>query len=158
MAGHEIAILPATDRHAHALAPRMRAGDAAEVMASNGYTPIGACLAALGVSSYARTLLIDGEVAAMWGVAPANVLTGLGSAWLLTTDIIDRHRRLFVRLSRLEVKRLLQMYSTIFQFVDARYRAALRWAEAIGFTVGPPHPLRPGGPLFCLIAMEAPHV
>jgi hypothetical protein len=126
--------------YAETLAPRLRAADVAEVWAACGEEPLPAILKSLELSTYTRGLLLDGEPAAIWGVAPLRGLPGAGAAWLLGSDALTAHARTFWRLCRPELDRMLEVAPVLLNYVDARYRQALRWAERLGFSVEPARP------------------
>ncbi len=154
----KVQTVPACLEHAAALAPRLRAEDVAEVLASHGHGPLEALTAALAASELAGALLVDGEVAALYGVAPVReTILGppvAGSIWLLGSDALGRHRREFLRRSRLVVAEALERYPLLFNFVDARYTAALRWAAWLGFEVLPAQPHGVAGLPFHRIVMR----
>jgi hypothetical protein len=134
-------IVPATEEHARALAPRMRLADRLEVEATGGYTPLEALLFSLERSEVARAALFDGEVACMWGVAPLRrsaVLGRVGVAWLLTSDLVERHPRAFWRGCRAELPRLLARFDVLTNAMDCRNLVALRWGWRIGFRFARP--------------------
>lgn len=146
-----VQLVPALRAHAEALAPLMRAEDAAEVLASGGYGPLEALLDALSMpGGEAWACLFDGEVAALFGTAPlrarASALGGrTGVVWLLGGRALARNRKAFVRTSRQLLPLLFEpgggpVYSSLINYVDARYAGALRWAAALGATVHPPEP------------------
>jgi hypothetical protein len=134
-------VVPATEAHCRALASRMRAEDAAEVMATAGISALAGLISSLRgtlrAGGQAWALLIGGEVAAIWGTRPA---WGGRAAlvWLLTGDLVDQHRRLFMQLSRAEVRRLLALFPELLNLVDIRYHRALRWAQWTGAELGAP--------------------
>lgn len=136
----DVHVLEATLAHAVELAPRLRAADAAEVRASGGYAPLEALEVALASSAVAGTLLIDGQVAAMFGACAVSGTRNLGVAWALTGQMVDRHRREFMRVSREQLHQLLRIWPFLVNRVDARYEPALRWARWLGASVGPPVP------------------
>lgn len=140
----DVQVVPATPAHAEALAPLMRAEDAAELAASLGVGPLQGLLASLDASCAARAVLFDGEVAALCGVADTDV-QGVGCVWALTGRAVERHPRAFVRLSRAAVAEYLTRYEVLFNFIDARYGRALRWVRALGFTVQEAQPYGAAG-------------
>src|SRR5688500_11120502 len=110
----------------------MRPADVAEVQASCGLSPLEALRSSMAASDFTDALLVDGEVAALWGVVPVGgtLVTGPagGIAWALTGRAVDRHRRLFATASLLVVSALERRgYPFLTNMVDARYTAALRW-------------------------------
>jgi len=134
-------IVPARSAHAEALAPRMRPAEVLEIRASGNHSPLGALLKGLETSSIARTALWDGEVACIWGVAPlrTSLLVGrVGAAWLLTSDLVERHPRAFWRGCRAELARLFESYDMLVNAIDARHGQAVRWARRLGFRLEDP--------------------
>lgn len=143
--GADVQVVSATPAHAEALAPLLRPADVAEVEASAGFTPLEALQASLSASERAWALVVGGEVAALWGVVPVGqgtLLTRpqLAVVWALTGRAVDRHRKLFVRLSRGVLSELLRLYPVLVNAVDARYRGALRWVRWLGAEVAPAVP------------------
>jgi hypothetical protein len=149
-----VTIVPATPDLARQLAPLMRAADQAEVRASGGYEPIDALLEALVWSAEAYAGFIDGELAALFGVVPGTFLTGEAVPWLLTSDVIQRKPRAFLRASREVIADWMGKYPVLVQQVDARYEQALRWAARVGFQVEAPAPFGVDGAPFCRISMR----
>jgi hypothetical protein len=146
-----ITIVPATGAHARELAPRMRASDAAEVLASGGYTPYEALNDALLQSDMAYTALFDGQVACMWGVTPVrrSALVGrIGAAWLLTSDLVERYPRAFWRGCKVELERLFESYDLLVNAIDCRHEQAIRWSKRLGFRLEEPQSYGEDGLLF----------
>ncbi len=144
-------IVPATMSHVSAVAATMRPEDAAEVLASCGFDPLRALRESVQVSDAAWTLLLDGQPAAVFGAV--GVASGCGVVWMLTSTMVDRHPIAFLRLCRPVVEALLMHYGLLFNYVDARYEVALRWARWLGFTVSEPEPFGVAGLPFCRIEM-----
>jgi hypothetical protein len=145
---------PASFDHAQALARRMRQEDAAEVLASGGYTPLEAVLDAMAMSSESWAAYAGEELLGIWGVVPGAFLEGGAIPWLLTTEAVPRHRRAFLATSRRVADYLVERYGALTQQVDARYDGALRWAARIGFAVEEPAPFGRAGLPFCRITMR----
>lgn len=157
----EVQLLPATPAMAEELARTMRPEDAAEVFASSGKGPHAALVDSIERSDGALALLFDGEVAAMWGVAPvpgtAPTLLGgplVGVVWLLTGAAVSRRRNTFLRLCRPAVRGLLRRYPVLVNAIDARYQVAVRWARWLGFRVDEPVPFGFEGRPFHFISLR----
>ncbi|KAF0146655.1 MAG: hypothetical protein FD153_2 [Rhodospirillaceae bacterium] len=133
-------IVPATPDHIALLAPRMRPADRDEVWASGHMTPEEALRRSLRLSTHAWTLFIEDEPLAMWGVAPLNLLAGVGAPWLLSTDAVDRYPRAFLRHCRSRFSDLFRVYPILRSYVDDRHTVAKRWLAWLGFTLGEPEP------------------
>jgi len=69
----------------------------------------------------------DGKVACMWGLAPPTVISDRAYLWLLTTDLVEEHKFLFVRHSQVAVESALERYPVIVGHVEVGNTAAKRW-------------------------------
>jgi hypothetical protein len=143
----DVSIRPATMADAEDLAPRMRSADAAEVMASSGFSPIEALTDCLEKSDEAWSVFFGGELGCMWGVVPFCVEevdrvteTRLGCAWLLTSDVIEKNRREFWDTCRQILPALLNRWDVIYNAIDCRHTKALAWGVRLGFRFERPEP------------------
>lgn len=130
---------------AELLAPRMRAEDAAECLASCGLGPLPALLESIAASRVVFALELGGELAALFGVVDGPRKTLLGPTafdiiWSLTSDAVTRHPRAFWRESKRIVAELLRAFPELRNAIDARYTAALRWVARLGAEVQPAEP------------------
>ena len=128
-------IVPATLEHASRLI--LREGDALEV-AALGLSPLRALRQSIERSLWAEAYVVEGEVAAIVGLALANVLGGPGVPWLLTGPACERHRKAFLIESRRQLARMRARVLPLVNFVHADYRRAQRWLAWLGFTLEPP--------------------
>ena len=140
----EALIRPTEPGDAALLIANLRAADRAECQAY-GQSDIAAGIEA----SVRRSILcwsgwVDGELAAILGVAPVNVLTGMGSPWMLGTPVLDRHQRVLVRSTPEYIARMLKAFPHLVNFVHARNTTSVRWLRRLGFTL---HEAVPFGPL-----------
>ncbi len=135
-------IVPVETSHVAAVAHSMRPSDVAEVMASCGHDPLKALWESIRISDATWTLLLDGQPSAIFGVV--SVEDG-GVVWMLTSNLVDKHPVAFLRTCRPVVEALLTHYGRLFNYIDARYEVALRWAKWLGFTVGHPLPFGVAG-------------
>ncbi len=94
-----------------------------------------------------NSVFVDGELAAMWGMG-GDALSDIGAPWLLTTPAIERVPVSFVRVGRENVAAMLRIKPILVNYVDARYRRACRFVEALGFVLDPPEPYGSKGALF----------
>jgi hypothetical protein len=147
----EVVLEVATEAHVALVAARMRQDDAAEVLASGGYTPAEALRSSLTRSAFARTAMLNGEALCMFGVV--EVGEDVAIPWLLTTDLVEQHPMAFWRASKLVIARLRQVYPFLIQAIDSRYTRALSWAQRLGFAVEEARPFGAAGLPFCTITM-----
>ncbi len=133
-------IVPATLEHVHALGHNMNAEDVEELKAL-GMKPHRALWRSWKMSMVRKALIVDGEVAAIWGVV-GGILGVSGSVWLLTGPKIRQMSPIRVaRIYRNEVKELLDTYQVIENLVDSRYIGAIRLLKIAGFSFDDPVPL-----------------
>lgn len=151
-------MVPAAPEHADALAARMRPADVAEVLASDGHTPGEAVRYAIASSTEAWAWLVDGEVAAIWGLGLLSFLGDIWTPWLLTSDLVEHHRKAFLRACREQLAQL-RRHHVLINFIDARHTRALRWVRALGFEVADAAPYGASGlPFHRVILRGAQHV
>lgn len=133
-------VASATLGHALELAENMREADRQEVWATAHYTPKQAALFSLEASRDAKVGLADGRVVCMFGVGPAAIISTTGIPWLLTTDLVEKHARAFLRRNKRVVKGMGGSYSLLRNYVDERNTMAVRWLRWLGFEILPAEP------------------
>jgi hypothetical protein len=142
-------------------------GDAAELFANLRPSDLAECQAygrgdiAAGIaSSVNRSVLcwsgfIDGELAAILGCAPINMLTGIGSPWMLGTPVLDRHQRVLVRSTPEYIAKMLNAFPHLVNFVHTNNTTSVRWLRRLGFTLHAAQPYGALGEPFHLFEMRA---
>lgn len=147
-------LLPATEAHARELIRSLRDADRAEIV-SAGSRPGRAVLVSWRDAVIRRAALVDGEVAALWGVG-GSLLGGVGVPWFLTGAAFERIPPLrFARIYRAEVVSMLGLFMRLENFVDATYIGAIRMLILAGFRLDDPKPYGPRGAMFCRFEMRA---
>jgi hypothetical protein len=140
----DVLIRPTEPGDAARLFANLRASDLAECRAY-GHPDIAASIAScVDLSVLCWTGLVDGELAAIFGVAPINALTGVGSPWMLGTPVLDRHQRILVRRTPENIAPMLKMFPHLVNYVHAKNTTSVRWLRRLGFTL---HEAVPYGPL-----------
>lgn len=120
----------------------MRQEDRDEIVISFGKSPLDALRLSLARSSHAVTAVNgEGRVICMFGVGSLGFLSKAGSPWLLGSDLVNDHWRLFVRLSRKYLAAILDLYPELDNAIDARADRSVRWLSSLGFTVERPEPI-----------------
>lgn len=152
---HSIVIRPTEPGDAAQLVAHLRASDLAECQAY-GRGDIAAGIE----TSVARSLLcwsgfVDGELAAILGVAPINMLTGIGSPWMLGTPVLDRHQRVLVRKTPEYIAKMLKAFPHLVNFVHAKNTTSVRWLRRLGFSLSEPAPFGALGEPFHRFEMRA---
>jgi len=89
-------------------------------------------------SSYTWIGVADDIVACIWGLIPPTILSDRAYLWMLTTDLVDEHKFIFVRYSRLAMDEMLKHYPTIVGHVEATQTRSIRWLRWLGARYGNP--------------------
>ena len=129
----KIEIVPATAEHARLLAPNLRQSDKEEVMASCGNEPLEALLRSVELSQVCWTALLDDRPEIMWGAAPYPLDDSWGIVWLLSSDRMYEVPGRFLEESDNYVNKMLETFSTLFNYVDARNTKSRMWLKRLGF-------------------------
>ena len=122
-------IVPATTAHAERLAASL-SEESRRGLEALMVDPLVALLSGLKGSSSVRAILIDDEVAAVVGVVPRE---WGGQLWFLTSDLVLRAPREFLRGARQAFSEVGQGYNVLANIADARNERTLRLARHFGF-------------------------
>lgn len=109
----------------------------------------------LGVSLAAWTAEQDGELVAVFGVAPVSLLNGIGCPWMLGTDRMDRLPRAVMEHTRAYIPRMLVLFPHLTNFIDARNQRSIRLLRWLGFEILPAQPFGIRGLPFHRFEMRA---
>ena len=132
-------VVPAHVDHLFYLANHMAEDDRRECEAL-GFGPLRALRRSLELSVFSWTgMLTPGmKPVCMWGLIPfGGLLSGQAAPWFSSTDELGRHRVFFVKRNRKFLRRMLDLYPHLTDYVDVRHKRAIRWLKWLGFTVGP---------------------
>lgn len=142
----EVIVRPSEISDVYRLAADLRAGDAAEITGLD-LDPVAVIRGSYRSAIWRRTAVVDGRIAAMWGLGGA-LLDDEGAPWLLTTPAAERVPVTFVRLARANVAEMLRDRRRLSNVVASSYRQACRLLEVLGFTLDAPRPMGPRGLLY----------
>lgn len=137
----------------YALASRLRTEDESEITGLLAKSPRVALRASYRHAILRRTALIDGEIAAMWGLGGA-MLSDIGTPWLMTTPLVERVPVTFLKVGRAQLAEMLMHRRFLSNYVLATYRGAVRFLEVLGFVLDPATPMGPQGLPFRRFWME----
>lgn len=129
-----VTLLPASPAHVGTIATRMRDIDRLEC-AVFGRAPKQAVRLALMSSARAWTVKVDGRAEAMFGVTAVSALEGIGSPWLLMTDVAARQARALVVLGRRYTGEMKRMFPRLENMVHADNATAIRWLSRLGYAI-----------------------
>jgi hypothetical protein len=126
-----------------ALAPHVRQPDRDELWASHRVTP-GQALRHCYLVSRDTTFVFTGvamnKPVCMFGVKPGTLLSGVSVPWMIASEDIEFHSRVFLRESRKVTKVFAENFPVLENYVDARNVMAVRWLQWVGFSVYYPKP------------------
>lgn len=142
--------------HIRDLVLNLRAGDRLECEAL-GLTPIKAICQAYNEAVTKSIVLLNGKVAAAWGLS-GTILGQVGHPWLLTSTEVNKAPIGMAGVYRREVRKMLELYPMLENWCDSRYTKSLRLLELAGFKVEAPEPYGPNNFLFCRFWLEAVYV
>lgn len=90
-----------------------------------------------------RTALINGRVAAMWGLA-GTPMGLVGQPYLITSPVCQEISPIrFARVYREEVKTMKKLFPILENYVDASYEGAVRMLRIAGFELKGPRKVPP---------------
>lgn len=149
-----ITIEPSSLSDVRELSPVIRKADADELLWL-GFKPHHALYYSFKYGIYRQTGRVDGQIAAMWGVA--GVPLGLvGQPYLITSPAIETISSLrFAKIYKQEVDTMLKIFPVLENYVDSRYKGAIRLIKIAGFTVEDPVELGPNKALFSKFTKRA---
>lgn len=128
-------VRPAILKDALDLAPRIRKGDRAEILASNNSTPLQALVIPFTQPNGRVYSIIGTEsegVIGMFGSAP-TAESEYGVAWLLSSEVLFKHTKQFIKECPVWINEMGKGYKYLYNFVDKRNWKALKWLQYLGF-------------------------
>lgn len=117
--------------HLRELAQDLRRGDLNEITCA-GLRPLQALWRAYRNSVYSRAGLVDGKVAAAWGVT-GTIISPSASLWLLTGSACSDIPLSFVKIGRAELLKMLEFYHQLEGLVHPEYHQAIKFLRLLGF-------------------------
>lgn len=146
---HNLWIVSTARNHILELGNTIRKNDRAEVEAC-GMSVSKMLWRGFRNSVMCRTALIDGQVAAIWGLCVGlrndiSPLSDLGSPWLLTAPIVETLPITFAKVAKFEMKKMLALCPKLESYVAADYKQAVRLVRMIGFLIDEAMPIGVNG-------------
>jgi hypothetical protein len=156
MSRPEVELVPVKRAHVLALVAGMRQQDRDELTAWGYPDARLAVRESVRDSVWCRTCLVDGEVAAITGLARGGSDDApFGIPWLLGTELVPKHGRVLARYARAYIPEMLQVYPRLINHVHAKNTVAVAWLRRIGFSLREPHQHPPTGEPFHVFEMHA---
>lgn len=117
------------------LAKTMRLQDREEIYASDKVTPLEALVTPFTIENarnYSIMGIKDEGVIGMFGCTP-SLEKDFGCAWLLSSEVLLKHRKQFLKECPYWVATMGQGYKFLYNFVDRRNWVSLKWLQYLGF-------------------------
>lgn len=119
----------------------MREADRREVYFLAALSPERAVAMTAALSAAALTGVDgDGVPFVIFGVCRRSALSEVGVPWLLATDDVDKHNRIFARRSREFYQRVESVFPVMENWALAENVKTLRWLKWLGFDMQEPRP------------------
>lgn len=131
----KVEVVKTRRRHLVELENNLRKDDLAEIR-ELGISPRESLWRCFEASSYNRTVLVDGKVGAIGGLA-GSTLVGKADLWLFSSPEIEKIPIAYFKIARDEKENALQMFSSVEGWVSARYLRAINFLTHLGFDVIP---------------------
>lgn len=123
------------------LAPNLRTFEVKEIWAMSKMTPMDALKYAFNNSIFAYTWIVNDVPACMFGLRSDSFLDDNAFFWMLTTHVIEKHKKSFYKESLIQTRKLTTIFPKLFGYVDARYISSINWIRRLGFTIEPALPI-----------------
>ena len=136
-------VLPIEPEDIAAILRDVRQADIDEIVEGLGVSLENELADGIAGSLNARKIVVDGHIVAIFGDAVHSVLGSIGVPWLISTVHVERHARAFLKVCKPEVQGMLTRHRHLFNYVDARNTAAIRWLKWLGFDFGEAVPYGP---------------
>lgn len=134
------------------LGATMREADRKEAIAL-GLDPLEGLYYAYTHSVYRKTALVDGKIAAMWGIG-GDLFGDVGRPYFVTGEGVYKISSLhFSKIYTKEVKSMKQFFPYLENYVDASYEGAVRMLKIAGFELTGPIQLGPNKSPFYRFSM-----
>lgn len=134
-----IEIIPATPAHADLIVPQLRQAHLDEARFL-GIDPLTELRKDIRHSYEAWSGFADGVIGAIWGIRATSLLAGDVIPWLVTTSLVERHKRFFLVESRKTLWGWRHIFPKLKLFCYESNEQSARWLAHLGFTEGEPIP------------------
>lgn len=129
-----IEIIDATQKHIEELSNTIRDDDRREIL-KYGISVNEGLSNSLKKSVYAKSLIIDGRLMAVWGVC-GRLLGSVGIPWLITSKYCDdASARKLVKIYKSQVFEELKLFNCLTNCVDKEYTKAIKLLKLSGATM-----------------------
>lgn len=149
-----VRIRPAIYSDVERMHKSLRESDRLEILASHNHTPYEALRYGIEHSSICLTVLFKDDPVAIGGVVPDKNVKQAAVVWLLGTNDVYQMRLSFLKLSKVYIRLLQQLYPILYNFIDPRNIATIRWLSWLGATLDDPQPIGVNKAMFQYFSIE----
>lgn len=108
--------------------------DSKDVANNLGFTPLKALWNSYRNSLYCKTGLIDGKIAAIWGLS-GTMLSETAQPWLILSPEVKRSPLRVAFIYRKELNNMLKLFPVLEEWCPADNEPSIRMLELMGFRV-----------------------
>jgi hypothetical protein len=134
-----IRVRTSVKKDAEYLHDKLRKSDVEEVWKSHHHTPKEALERSTNNSIFCLTIENCVPIG-MFGICPEQLLGDKASIWMLGSDDINKITYKIVRECRNFIKKMLEYYPYLHNFVDAENKKSIQWLKWMGATMSEPKP------------------
>lgn len=145
LSGHTVEMTEFTDEALEHIADNLKPADREEVHATLGHRRYADALrlSVTMAASVRVAVSAYGEPIAILGVQTVSLIYNTGAPWMLTLNYCKSHRRALMTLGHQYTAAMLERYSELENYVDARHTESVAWLQRLGFTLDEPKPYGP---------------
>jgi len=81
-------------------------------------------------------------VICIFGVYRMGLLDDKVSPWLITTNLVQKHKKDFLKGAKISIAHWLDKYEQLENYIPAGFDRLLKWLAWAGFTIDPPSPYK----------------
>lgn len=137
---HSVIVKEGIDIDVLKLVGRLRQADKDELYATNGEDPDKTLIESWNDSKHRWSVWLNDYLVCVFGLTEYKPISNIGIPWLLGSDDVLKIRKTFVKQSISYIDLMLDEFQHLFNFVDARNKASIRWLKWLGFEFHDPQP------------------
>jgi len=137
------------EKDVDSLAINIREADIQEIWKSHHIKPRAALLGGFKESELCFTIERNKTPIAMFGIYPQTLLGNSAMVWLLASPELEKVQRAFIKRSRYFIKGMLQRYSILENWVDAKNTQSIKWLRWCGAKIEEAKPYGVENKPFC---------
>lgn len=127
-----ITIVPSEPSHLSLLSDNIREKDKKECIRL-GCQPLHAITQCFKQAVLRSTVLVDGEVAAVFGIT-GSLFSSQNTLYLITSEVVKKISHItFVRICLQELEKFMMICEKLICYVDVEYKEAIKLLELVGF-------------------------